>query len=163
MLERAHLLHLVPAWWLALAGSKLACHLLLIMSLFQISQLLIVRTLFMWELLASKKAHPRLLTAIVVYVQRGSLAILQIVSLAQLRNSVCLVGLLEPMALGYLGGMLVLSREMPLRVYRPAIWGVVHHTQLFQMDLSRMLVLVARKALEILNGSGGVLVYTYWG
>ena len=133
------------------------------MSLFKISQLLIVRTLFQWDLLASKKAHPRLLTAVVVYLERGPLAVLQIVSLAQLGYGVCLVGLVEPLALSRLGGILVLAREMPRRVYRPAVWCVVHDTQLFQMDLSRLLVLVAGKALEILNGSRGILAYTYWG
>ena len=138
---------------LALARSQLACHLLLIVSFIHISQLLIVRTLLKWNLLASKEAHSRLLAAIFVDVQGRSLALVQVVPLTQRGNSVCLVGLFEAMALIHLGRMLVLSREVPLWVYRPTIWSVICHAQLFQMDLSRMLVLVARKALEILNGS----------
>lgn len=153
MLEGAHLLHLVPAWGLALAGSKLACHLLLIMPFVHFSQLLIVRALLKRNLLAPEEAHPRLLAAIFVNLQRRPLALMQVVSLTQRGDSVCLVGLLEAMALIYVRRMRILSREVPLWVYRPAIWSVICHAQLVQMDLPRMLVLVAREALEILNGS----------
>ena len=116
---------------LALARSQLACHLLLIVSFIHISQLLIVRTLLKWNLLASKEAHSRLLAAIFVDVQGRSLALMQVVPLTQRGNSVCLVGLLEAMALIYLGRMLVLSREVPLWVDRPTIWSVICHAQLF--------------------------------
>ena len=123
------------------------------MSFVHIPQLLIIRTLLKWYLLVSEEAHPRLLAAIFVDMQRGPLALMWVVSLTQRRNSVCLVGLFEAMAVIPVGRMRILSREVSLRVHRPTIWSVVCHTQLVQVDLSRMLVLVARKTLEILNGS----------